>query len=313
MHKWHAKKFRQLNGIGEYAKTNKGDEHPETTLTEMEQTDRQWKVWQAIQKCSEIGIGGDQLSETLQTSPESELLKELLSLDYGKTIDNFRVQRMMGILPNKGQGKATQRNIPSKKDRTMFSCERYQFFLDAPFEIGQQCCKAMKKDPTAKYGKETGRKPITAMMASESRLRTQKWLKQGCNAFDAKKPMSMPMAFWTDQDVLLYIWQNNIPIASVYGDVVKETEVEGQYDFADLGIFDLGIPTLKTTGAYRTGCVFCGFGCHREKEGEGRFERLKVTHPKLYEYLMKPTEEGGLNYKEIIDWINEHGNLNIKY
>ena len=251
--------------------------------------------------------------ETLQTSPESELLKELLNLDYGKTIDNFRVQRLMGILPNKGQGKATQRNIPSKKDRSMFSCERYQFFLDAPFEIGQQCCKVMKKDPTAKYGKETGRKPITAMMASESRLRTQKWLKQGCNAFDAKKPMSMPMAFWTEQDVLLYIWQNNIPIASVYGEVVKENEVDGQYDFADLGIFDLGIPTLKTTGCNRTGCVFCGFGCHREKEGEGRFERLKVTHPKLYEYLMKPKEEGGLNYKEVIDWINEHGNLNIKY
>jgi hypothetical protein len=31
--------------------------------------------------------------------------------------------------------------------------------------------------------------------------------------------------------------------------------------------------------------VFCGFGAHLEK-GEGRFVRLKRTHPKLYEYCM---------------------------
>ena len=59
--------------------------------------------------------------------------------------------------------------------------------------------------------------------------------------------------------------------------------------------------------------MFCGFGCHLEKPGAGRFERMKETHPKQYEYLMKPKEEGGLGYKEIIDWINEHGNLNIQY
>ena len=40
---------------------------------------------------------------------------------------------------------------------------------------------------------------------------------------------------------------------------------------------------------------------------------MKVTHPKQYEYIMKPKEEGGLNYKEVIDWINENGNLNIRY
>jgi hypothetical protein len=58
--------------------------------------------------------------------------------------------------------------------------------------------------------------------------------------------------------------------------------------------------------------MFCGYGCHLEK-GEGRFERMKKTHPKQYDYIMRPWEQGGLNYKEVIDWINEHGNLNIKY
>ena len=171
----------------------------------------------------------------------------------------------------------------------------------------------MKKNPSHKYQKETGRMPITAMMASESRLRTQKWLKQGCNAFDAKKPMSMPMAFWTEQDVLLYIYRNKIHLASVYGEVVKENGIPGQMDWEDYGLFELERPLLKTTGCDRTGCMFCGFGCHLEKPGEGRFERMKVTHPKQYEYIMKPWDQGGLGYKEVIDWINEHGNLHIRY
>ena len=80
---------------------------------------------------------------------------------------------------------------------------------------------------------------MTAQMASESKLRTQKWLQNGCNGFNLKQPISNPMSFWTEQDVLLYIYQNHLPIASVYGDVVKETEVDGQLDFEDLGIFDL--------------------------------------------------------------------------
>ena len=220
---------------------------------------------------------------------------------------------MMNILPNR-KGKATMESIPDKPDRSMFSQVRWQFFLDAAFEIGQQCCRVMKKEPANRYGKETGRKPITAMMASESRLRTQKWLKQGCNAFDGKKPMSMPMAFWFEQDVLQYVYQNRIPIAPVYGDVVIDYEAMGQLpgqmrldDLSpDFGIFDLERPMYKTTGYERTGCMFCGFGCHLEKPGEGRFERMKETHPKQYEYIMKPKSEGGLGYKEVIDWINEH-------
>jgi 3'-phosphoadenosine 5'-phosphosulfate sulfotransferase (PAPS reductase)/FAD synthetase len=179
----------------------------------------------------------------------------------------------------------------------------------------------MKKEPSKRYSKETGRKPITATMASESRLRTQKWLQNGCNGFEMKSPISNPMSFWTEQDVLLYIKQNNLPICGVYGEIVEDLdgtdEVEGQLTMSDIegwenqGIFDAERLPLKTTGCNRTGCMFCGFGCHLEKES--RFERMKQTHPKQYDYIMRPAEEGGLNYKEVIDWINEHGNLNIRY
>ena len=204
-------------------------------------------------------------------------------------------------------------NIPSK-DKSAFSYTKYQNFLreDAP-TVSNLCCTVMKKEPAHRYAKQTGRHPITAEMASESRLRAQKWLQNGCNGFQMKAPKSTPMAFWFEQDVLQYIYDNNLPIASVYGDIVKENEIDGQLDFADLGIFDLGRPTLKTTGCNRTGCVFCGYGAHLDVEGQERFLRLKNTHPQLYDYIMRPWDEGGLDFKTVIDWINNNINVNIKY
>ena len=203
--------------------------------------------------------------------------------------------------------------IPEKSvDRSRFSCERYQFFLDAPFEIGQRCCKVMKKSPFHKYERKTGRKPFTGQMAEESRLRMQSWVKFGCNAFDSTRQMSNPMMFWTEQDVLRYIAEHKLPIASVYGEIVRDTEVQGQMSLFDYGLSE-DTDKLKTTGCNRTGCMFCGYGCHLEKAGEGRFEMMKITHPKIYEYVFKPWDQGGLGYKDVIDWINEHGNMDIKY
>ena len=61
---------------------------------------------------------------------------------------------------------------------------------------------------------------MTAQMACESRLRERSWLVNGCNGFEMKSPRSNPMSFWTEQDVLKYIKDFKIPIASVYGNVV---------------------------------------------------------------------------------------------
>ena len=197
--------------------------------------------------------------------------------------------------------------------RGRYDFSRWKFLATCPYTISSHCCAVMKKAPANKYSKEHWRVPITAQMATESRLRASNWLKYGCNAFDAKKKISNPMSFWTEQDVLLFLYERQIPIASVYGEIVREEEVEGQLNWDDLGLFDCGRPTLHTTGCRRTGCMFCGYGCHLEKPGEGRFERLRVTHPKQYDYIMRPKDQGGLGYKKVIDWINEHGDLHIRY
>ena len=210
--------------------------------------------------------------------------------------------------------------------RSLYSMKKFNFFLKegAP-AISHMCCKVMKKNPMHEYARTTGKVAITAEMASESRRRSTNWIMHGCNMFSSQNPKSTPLAFWTDQDVLKYIKENNIKITSVYGDIVQDEEKsefpEGQLCFLSDEHIMLGKSgelletncVLKTTGCDRTGCMFCGFGCHLEKEGEGRFERMKVTHPKLYEWIMKPWEDGGLDYKHVIDWLNENGGLNIKY
>ena len=197
---------------------------------------------------------------------------------------------------------------------SMYDRSRYLFMLEAPFDVSNKCCMVMKKQPAHKYAKNTGRKPMTATMATESKLRASNWIKHGCNVFESKNPISNPMSFWTEQDVLLYIKENNLPICSVYGDVVTDYksmgQCENQMSLADYGIFDNERPLLKTTGCTRTGCVLCGFGCHLEKES--RFLKLKETHPKFYN-LLYHLKNNGVTYAEAIDWINEHGGLDIKY
>ncbi|MBR3636098.1 MAG: phosphoadenosine phosphosulfate reductase family protein [Lachnospiraceae bacterium] len=218
-----------------------------------------------------------------------------------------RAKQLLGKMPHKEKGKLT--NEYSKR----YDRSAYLFMLDAPFEIGNQCCHIMKKDPAKRYAKETGRKPITAQMASESKLRTSQWIQKGCNAFDAKNPISNPMSFWTEQDVLLYIKQKNLPICSVYGEVVSDDEEMGQMqlsDYAGMELFDLGQQELHCTGCQRTGCVLCGFGAHMPDDE--RFVRLRETHPGMYALLDKVTNSG-YTMRQAIDWIAQHSDKVIRY
>lgn len=288
-----------------------------------------------------------------QTIPYACYMADLLGIDRRINKQNEQYKSLqMGVIPSGSEYRLRRLNgelTDSKGNYSQFNQEKYKFFLDAPFEISDLCCDIMKKKPAHDYEKKTGRKPIIATMASESVMRTQKWLQDGCNAFNVTRPHSNPMSFWTEQDVLLYIKENARSmssdayyrkvmrygnkvvyrttgatalypfkecgaICSVYGEVVTDYEAMGQCEnqmsFADFGIFDKERPLLKTTGCQRTGCVLCGFGCHLEKES--RFLRLKETHPKFHNllYILK---NNGVTYAEAIDWVNEHGNMNIKY
>ena len=161
-------------------------------------------------------------------------------------------------------------------------CERYmkwRFLLDAPFSVSDNCCQVMKKRPFHKYTKETGNMPIIATMACESMRREAAYLKTGCNAFQKKDPSSQPMSFWLEQDVLEYLRLTGIPYASIYGDIVEQGG------------------KLVTTGAHRTGCMFCMFGLHLEKE-PNRFQRMALTHPKQHDFCINK-----LGCGKVLDYI----------
>ena len=147
--------------------------------------------------------------------------------------------------------------------------------------ISHMCCGVMKKAPIKAYQKKSHLYPYIGTLTEESKLREQAWVKHGCNAFDAANKTSQPMSFWTEQDVLHYIWDEGLEIASVYGDIVAVDDNGLEYEPP----FFASSCNLKCTGCQRTGCIFCGFGLHLEK-GETRFQKLAKTHPKQYEYCM---------------------------
>lgn len=180
-------------------------------------------------------------------------------------------------------------------DGSKYERVKYRPLLDVDFRVSDMCCDVMKKSPAHEYTERTGRKPILATMAVESMFRESEWLKNGCNAFDGKYPNSKPMSFWTEQDVLQYVMWNKIPLASVYGDIIFEQDPD-QMRIEEFGLTEGGADRLCTTGCDRTGCIFCGFGCHNDK-GLSRFERLKETHPRQYQYCI-----GGGEYNECGVW-----------
>lgn len=187
-----------------------------------------------------------------------------------------------------------------------YNCDKYFDLVNVDFLIGNYCCNEMKEKPL----KKIKLKPIVGTLAEESDRRLQGWLKTGCYVFEKGKEICKPLSVWTEQDILAYIKKYNLQIASVYGDIAYKDDNGIIYDNL---LFDNGCK-LCTTGCQRTGCIFCGFGSHLEQKGQGRFLKLKQTHPRQYEYCMfgggydedglwKPTKEG-LGMKHCIDILN---------
>ena len=110
-------------------------------------------------------------------------------------------------------------------------------------------------------------------MAAESHLRTQQWQKTGCNAFEAKRPVSMPLSFWFEADVWRYLREYGVPYCDIYD-----------------------------RGYVRTGCIFCGFGAPLDATPT-RFQLLQTTHPKLWRYCMKDWDAGGLGLRPVLEYI----------
>lgn len=146
----------------------------------------------------------------------------------------------------------------------------WQFLINAKFEVSEKCCACLKKRPFYKYEKETGEAPILGIMTEESELRSSQYIRRGgCNSFTGRLA-SYPISIFTERD----IW-----------------EYKNKFKISFSPIYD--IPGVK-----QTGCMFCGFGAHLEKNFS-RFELLYDLHPKAYSLFMD-YQNNGITYREAL-------------
>lgn len=250
-------------------------------------------------------------------NPDVEIIRPEMRFDevlkvYGYPVVSKSVAHAVDIAKRNPNGNVMKK-LFDPKNKGRFGFYKWKFLIDSNIPISDKCCDVMKKAPAKKYAKTTCRKPILGTMASESSLRYSNWLKNGCNAFGGRNPSSQPLSFWTEQDILQYLKKYDVPYCSVYGDIVPiddGEQFEGQLTTFDI-LNDYSGTLLKTTGCNRTGCIFCMFGCHLEKE-PNRFQRLKETHPRQYEYCIgggemvdgkwQPSKEG-LGLGKVLDYI----------
>lgn len=167
--------------------------------------------------------------------------------------------RMTGISKNGEKNKNGNYTISKK----------WKFLINAPFKISDKCCDILKKEPLDSYAKKTNQSPFIGTLACESMMRTNGYLKTGCNSFNNKTPKSTPIAFWTEKDIWAYIKKYNLDYSEIYN-----------------------------MGYKRTGCVFCMFGVHLEKS-DNRFQKLQRTHPNLHNYCINK-----LDLKKVLEYIN---------
>lgn len=143
--------------------------------------------------------------------------------------------------------------------------KKYEPYIDCP--LSDRCCDRLKKEPLRRKAKELHREcAIIGILASESYQRELDWLNYGCNVFYKRKDnQSRPLSFWTEEDIEEYIEK-----------------------------FDVRISDLYHKGYSRNGCMYCGFGVQFESNGQNRFQKLKESHPKQYNYLVN-------NFKPILE------------
>ena len=135
---------------------------------------------------------------------------------------------------------------------------KWQYLINSGIRISDKCCDILKKKPLDAYRKQTGYRTITAEMAEESDRREKNYIRTGCNNFSQKNAKSMPMGFWTRQDILHYIRAFNVPYCSKKYGAIFYTPETGLY---------------SNSGEQRTGCYVCPFGVHLET-CPNRYQRM---------------------------------------
>jgi len=174
------------------------------------------------------------------------------------------------------------------KSKDFKLARKWHSLIEAPFDITNKCCDILKKEPLARFEKETGLVPFVGTQASESSMRRSKWIETGCNTNDGKNTQSRPLSIWSEADVWEYIKRFNVSYSTIYDDVKDK---DGK---------------VVVKGEVRTGCAYCAFGAQFEKsdqERTNRFERLSIRKPHQHKKMME-LENNGVKFSDALSFIN---------
>lgn len=161
-------------------------------------------------------------------------------------------------------------------------------------QISEECCDALKKDIANTALSDKGIHCVMlGEMACDSRQREQAYLKTGCTNIDILTGCgkSKPFGPVTEQTLLGFIQQHNIPQSSYYGDLCSR---DGHLCFSKHS---------------RGGCALCGFGIEHEQD---RFAKLYFEDYAKCRIGFLPLEKGGLGYKEACEYLNENCGMHIE-
>jgi len=211
----------------------------------------------------DTGLEYPEIREFVKSTENVRILKPKKSFkrvldEYGYPVISKQVSSIVRKLTTQNLSKAYRRKLlcGDEKGTTGKLPNIHRYLIGAPFKISEKCCDVMKKAPIHKYCKETKREPYVGLMAQDSDNRRRMYLRSGCNVFEGRFKKSIPIAFWKEDDIWEYLNKFDVPYCSVYD-----------------------------TGITNTGCMFCMFGVHRE-EGLNRFQLMKKSHPKHYDYCI---------------------------
>ena len=219
---------------------------------------------------SDTGLEFPEIRQFVADTPNVEIVRPEMSFrkviqTRGYPVVGKEVAKIIGAA-QKGTPWGV-RMVTVSRDEYSFSKAHYAWLVDAPFKVSSDCCKILKKQPMHAYEERTGRHAIIGTKGVDSRLRMTNLQQYGSIQSDK----CTPLGIWTDDDVWQYIRSRNIPYCKVY---------------------DMGYNA--------TGCIFCGFGIMQDRH---RFVKLKATHPKQWEYCMRPLDQGGLGMEEVCDFL----------
>ncbi len=229
----------------------------------------------------DTGLEYPEIKEFVNTKNNVEIIRPKKSFvqvikEYGYPVVSKNVSRYVRDLQNPTENNKKTRDIRLGKHwgKVGILPKKWLKLVDAPFKCSEQCCDIMKKNPISLFEKKNNLRPFIGMMAEESRARKLR-LSKGCNSFNQKKPQSNPLSFWTEKDIWDYLKRFKVPYCKIYD-----------------------------TGIKRTGCMFCMFGVHLEKE-PNRFQQMEQTHPQLHSYCINK-----LGCGKVLDYIGVEHSVN---